>query len=67
MRYNRINKSYEELTIADDFMFFKVMSDEEMCKELLETILGIKISKLVYHETQAVLKDTYDGKGIRVV
>ena len=50
MSNNSIIKSYEELTIADDFMFFKVMSDEEMCKELLETILGIKISKLVYHE-----------------
>ena len=42
------------------------MSDEELCKELLETILDIKIEKLVYHETQAVLKDSYDGKGIRL-
>ena len=64
---NTINsKSYDELTIADDFMFYKVMSDEELCKELLETILDIKIEKLVYHETQAVLKDSYDGKGIRL-
>ena len=61
-----ISKRYEELTIADDFMFYKVMSDEELCKELLETILDIKIKKLVYHETQAVLKDTYDGEGIRL-
>ena len=49
---SKINsKRYEELTIADDFMFYKVMSDEELCKELLETILGIKIKRLVYHET----------------
>ena len=66
MTDNTISKRYEELTIADDFMFYKVMSNEELCKELLETILGIKIKKLVYHETQAVLKDTYDGKGIRL-
>lgn len=66
MSYKKGNKSYEELTIADDFMFFKVMSDGELCKELLETILGIRISKLVYHEMQAVLKDSYDGKGIRL-
>jgi hypothetical protein len=58
---NIISKRYEELTIADDFMFYKVMSDKELCKELLETILDIKIKKLVYHETQAVLKYTFNS------
>ena len=29
-------KPWEELTITDDFMFCKVMSDPALCKELLE-------------------------------
>ena len=29
-------KPWEELTITDDFMFCKVMSDSALCKELLE-------------------------------
>ena len=29
-------KPWEELTITDDFMFYKVMSDPALCKELLE-------------------------------
>ena len=54
MRYNRINKSYEELTIADDFMFFKVMSDEEMCNEDKELILEDGITKVFINATANV-------------
>lgn len=58
--------SFEELTIADDFMFCKVMQNEELCKELLEIILDVEIEKLVYHEDQKVFRETIDGKGIRL-
>lgn len=37
---NRI-KPYEELTLMDDFMFGKIMSDKENCRKLLEIILHI--------------------------
>ena len=30
------NKSLKELNLEDDFLFAKVMSDKEICKELLE-------------------------------
>ena len=43
MRNKNFIKSYEDLTIVDDFMFYKIMSDENLCKELLEIILDIKI------------------------
>ena len=36
-------KPFEELTLADDFLFCKVMQDESLCKELLEIILHVKI------------------------
>ena len=64
--YKTVRKKYEELTIADDFMFYKVMSDKDLCKGLLETILGIEIRDLVYHQTQETMKDSYDGKGVRL-
>ena len=59
-------KKYEELTISDDFMFYKVMQNQELCKELLEIILDIDIAKLEYVSRQKTLKRTYDGKGIRL-
>lgn len=45
-----IGKLYEQLTFTDDFMFCKVMTNHpELCKELLELILGIKIQELLCH------------------
>lgn len=32
-------KPFEELTLADDFLFCKVMQNKRLCKELLEIIL----------------------------
>ena len=31
-------KPFEELTIADDFMFCKVMEDESLCKKLNSSV-----------------------------
>lgn len=39
-------KSLKELNLGDDFLFAKVMSDKEICKELLEKILEIEIEKI---------------------
>ncbi|MBP5267536.1 MAG: Rpn family recombination-promoting nuclease/putative transposase [Ruminococcus sp.] len=57
---------YEELTLADDFLFSKVMQDKEICKKLLEMILDIKIRDLVYHREQQILEDAPDAKGVRL-
>ncbi len=35
-------KSYEELRFTDDFMFGKVMEDRELCRDVLECLLGEK-------------------------
>ena len=34
-----MNTTLKELNLEDDFLFAKVMSDKEICKELLENIL----------------------------
>lgn len=60
-------KSYEELKFTDDFMFCKVLGNNpELCKELLEMILQIKIRKVVCTNVQKPIEITSDGKGIRL-
>jgi hypothetical protein len=58
--------SYEKLTLADDFMFGKIMAcREDLCKELLELVLGIRIARGRYIEPQKDVQITADGKGVR--
>ena len=59
-------KPWEDLTITDDFMFCKVMSDPDICKELLEILLHIKIERLVFQEPQKSFRLTSESKGIRL-
>lgn len=58
--------SFEQLTLADDFMFFKVMQDENLCRQLLEVILNKPIEKIVYVKNQESAQTTYDAKCIRM-
>ena len=59
-------KPFEELTLADDFLFCKVMQNKRLCKELLEIILHVKIDKIEYTESQKVLDDVIDEKSVRM-
>ena len=60
-------KEYEELQFTDDFLFCKVLeNNEEICKELLEIILGKKIRRINYLAKQKVIDITSDGKGVRL-
>lgn len=60
-------KKYSELTFIDDFMFCKILTSKpELCKELLELILEIKINKISFSEAQKGIEPTYDGRGIRL-
>ena len=59
-------KKYEELELRDDYMFSRIMSDPEFVKPLLETILGVKIRKIVYPQTQKTIDLSLQAKGIRL-
>jgi hypothetical protein len=54
-----MNKTLNELNLEDDFLFAKVMSNKEICKELLEKILEIEIEKVerVQFNTKGIMKD----------
>lgn len=60
-------KEYDELKFTDDFLFCKVLeNNEDLCRELLELILGKKIHRINYLAKQKVIDITSDGKGIRL-
>lgn len=65
-RKTRKKKSISELKIYDDYMFGTVMKNEKCCKIVLETVLGITISKIEYIEEQKDIQEEYDEKGIRL-
>ena len=57
---------FEDLQFTDHFMFEKVLMDEEICRELLERLLKIKVTKLVYHDIEKVIEPYYESRGIRL-
>jgi len=61
-----MNKALKELNLEDDFLFAKVMSDKEICKELLENILEIEIEKVEMIEEQKTIDLLLESKGIRL-
>jgi len=59
-------KNFDDLTIADDFMFCKVMQNESICKEFLEMVLSDKIGKIVYLSPQNSVAAGIEAKSIRL-
>ena len=59
------NDKWQSLTISNDFIFAKVMKDKEICKELIETLLNIKIKEIKYITEQKSINIRYDAKSIR--
>ena len=53
-------------TLKNDVMFSSVFRDPENCRELLQRILGIKISELTISEDQKSIKTKPWNKGIRL-
>lgn len=58
---------WEEIGLSNDFIFGKVMSDPELCKELLVRILpGIEIDHIEYPELQKPIKEDIDARSVRL-
>lgn len=51
-------KPFEELTLADDFMFYQVMQNDEICIGVLERLLKIEIDHIERQELQKEIKPT---------
>ena len=61
-----MKKCFDDLTIADDFMFCKVMQDEGICKQFLEMVLADKISKIVFLLPQNTVAAGIEAKSVRL-
>ena len=59
-------KRYEELTIADDFMFGKVMEDKEICHDTLEQLLTEQVGELEDVQSQREFRYVSNGKPVRL-
>lgn len=58
-------EKWNNLPFSNNFIFTKVMQNEELCKKTLELLLNIKIKKLEYTHSEVYFKDSYDSHGIR--
>ncbi len=60
------NAEWEALTISNDFIFSKLMKDEEICKEVIEVLLDLKVKKIEYIEQQKTIDIVYSQKSVRL-
>jgi len=60
-----MRKSFDDLTITDDFMFCSVMQDPKLCKKLLSIVLADTIGTITELKYQTVFEKG-SSKGIRL-
>ena len=53
------------LVLSDNAMFRRVMSDEHICKAMVERILGFKVDAIVYHNTEQGINPVIGARGVR--
>ena len=59
-------KKLSELNLTNDFLFKEVMNDAEICKGVLECVLGREIGRVEVLETEKSLNPIYNRRGIRL-
>ena len=59
-----LQKQWERLTFTDDFIFSRVMHDENICRQVVELILGVRIGKIHYLSAQDEHKTDPDSMRI---
>ena len=59
-------KTIEELTFADDGMFQAVLREPEICAELIERLLHIRVKTVKYPKLEKKIAPYYTTKGVRL-
>jgi len=58
--------AWEDLTFANNFLFCKIMESEpDLCRQILEILLGFKIEKLEPVLAERTMIETLDSKSVR--
>ena len=67
MANKQITKQWHDATIQNNFVFGKTMETyPDLCRQLLELILNVKIKEIIYPERKKTIEARIDGKGIRL-
>ena len=61
-----MSEKYENITFTNNFAFCKVMQNEEICREVIETLLHIKVGRLEYKSFEKDLKFEIAKRGVRL-
>lgn len=56
----------KRIPISNQYMFNKVMSNEDICKGFLECVLGFEVGKLIYINSEQTLEPHLGSKGVRL-
>jgi len=59
-------KTWEELTISDNFLFQNIMQDRGVCKRFIEKLLHIKINDIQYQQYEKTVDLTPENKAVRL-
>lgn len=59
-------REWEELTLSDNFIFQKVMSNKELCKDVLSEILQKPVVEIEYIDYEKTIDVRRDSKAIRL-
>ncbi|MCR4631570.1 MAG: Rpn family recombination-promoting nuclease/putative transposase [Treponema sp.] len=59
-------KSVDDLTFTDDGMFQAVMHNPEICGEIIERLLHVRVKKVEYPELEKTIAPFYTSKSIRL-
>ena len=59
-------KPIEELTFTDDGMFQAVLHQENVCADLIERLLHVKVSRVEYPELEKQIAPFFTTKGVRL-
>ena len=64
--YRHRPTQWEDLTIANDFVFCKAMLDEGLCRDVLEAVLQVEIDHVEHVERQHVIDAGPQSKAVRL-
>ncbi len=59
-------KTVDELTFTDNGMFQEVLRDPEICAELIERLLHVRVKHIEYPELEKTIAPYYTTKGVRL-
>lgn len=57
---------WDNLTLADNFIFQKVMKNQDLCKKIISEILNVEVTEISYPEMEKSIDIRRDSKSIRL-